>query len=178
MFTEVSDSIGGGGHSGGDTEAAPKPPYFQCWSHPMTPYFADCLCCHPKTPHCFCKMWALRSLSPKDPLFFAFSCHRKLLFVSVSSTNNHFCHFWQSFLHIPAFKALTERSKVTYYHPMPPNKPKFGFSPNDLSFFEIVFSPNAPAFGSMSLTLISIWHWSAPPWGVYEASYSLVAYIN
>ena len=35
---------------------------------------------------------------------------------------------------------------------MPPNfEPKFGFSPNDPSFFEIVFSPNGPAFGNVSL---------------------------
>ena len=30
-------------------------------------------------------------------------------------------------------------------------------------FFETVFSPNAPAFESVSLTLVSIWYWSAPP---------------
>ena len=51
---------------------------------------------------------------------------------------------------------------------MPPNfEPKFGFSPNDPSFFETVFSPNAPAFGSVSLTPVSIWYWSAP--GVWLA---------
>ena len=30
-------------------------------------------------------------------------------------------------------------------------------------FFETVFSPNAPAFGSVSLTPVSIRYWSAPP---------------
>ena len=46
---------------------------------------------------------------------------------------------------------------------MPPNfEPKFGFSPNNPSFFETVFSPNSPAFGSVSLTPVSIWYWSAP----------------
>ena len=30
-------------------------------------------------------------------------------------------------------------------------------------FFETMFSPNAPAFGSVSLTPVSIWYWSAPP---------------
>ena len=35
---------------------------------------------------------------------------------------------------------------------MPPNfELKLGFSPNDPSFFEIVFSPNASAFESVSL---------------------------
>ena len=47
---------------------------------------------------------------------------------------------------------------------MSPNfESKFGLSPNDPSFFEIVPSPNAPALGSVSLTPVSIWYWSAPP---------------
>ena len=47
---------------------------------------------------------------------------------------------------------------------MPPKfEPKFGFSLNDPSFFEIVFSPNAPAFGSVSFRPVSIWCWSTPP---------------
>ena len=40
---------------------------------------------------------------------------------------------------------------------MHPNfEPKIGFSPNVPSFFETVFSPNAQAFGSVSLTPVSI----------------------
>ena len=75
---------------------------------------------------------------------------------------DNFCHFRRFFFQIPAFKALTERSKVTFSPNAPNFEPKFGFSPNDPSFFEIVFSPNAPAFGSVSLTPISIWYWSSP----------------
>ena len=70
-----------------------RPPIFSAAVTQWPFIFADCLCCHPKTPHFLCEMWALRSLSPKDPLFFAFGCHRKLLFVSISSTNWSFLPF-------------------------------------------------------------------------------------
>ena len=63
----------------------------------MIPFFfffffvADCLCCHPKIPHFLVKYGLFNCSHPKTPYFFAFGCHRKLLFVSISSTN--FCHF-------------------------------------------------------------------------------------
>ena len=60
------------------------------------------------------------------------------------------------FFQIPAFKALTERSKVTFSSNAPNFEPKFGFSPNDPSFFETVLSRNATAFGSVRLTPVSI----------------------
>ena len=66
---------------------APKAPYFQCCCLPLTPYFCWLSLLLLKDLTFFGEMWALRSLSPKDPLFFAFDCHRKLLFVSISSTN-------------------------------------------------------------------------------------------
>ena len=62
---------------------------------------------------------------------------------------------------------------------MPPNfEPQFGFSTNDPSFFEIVFSPNAPAFGSVSLTPISIWYWSAPTHQVQNTLFFLAAHTK
>ena len=54
---------------------------------PMTPYFCQLSLLSPEDPTFFGEMWTLQSLSPKDPLFFAFGCRRKLLFVSISSTN-------------------------------------------------------------------------------------------
>ena len=78
----------GGGHShcGGDADVRlQRPPMFSAavtqWPH----IFADCLCCHPKT-HIFWWNVGSSSLSPKDPIFFAFGCHSKLLFVSILST--------------------------------------------------------------------------------------------
>ena len=56
----------------------------------------------------------LIALTQRPPIF-AFGCHRKLLFVSISSTNWSFLPFLTiCFLQIPAFKALTERFKVTF----------------------------------------------------------------
>ena len=138
-----------GGHScyGGDVDVRlQRPPIF---SAAVTQW-----------PHISGEMWALRSVSPKDPLFFAFGCHRKLLFVSISLTSWSFLPFSTIFFQIPAFKALTERSKVTFSPKAPNFEPKFCLSPNDPSFFEIVFSP---AFGSVSLTPVSICYWSGPP---------------
>ena len=130
----------------------PKTPYFQrcCpqWPH----IFAECLCCHPKTPHFLVKCELFDRSHPKTPYFlhsavtgsyFLFQFHRQI---------DHFCHFRRLFLfcfcffvfvfvffcfvfvfvfvclfvclfvfvfvffnfQIPAFKALTERSKVTF----------------------------------------------------------------
>ena len=86
---------------------SPNDPIF-CWLSLLSPV--------PKDPTFFGEMWALRSLSPKDPLFFAFGCHRKLLFVSISSTNLIIFAIFDIFFSnaLPAFKALTERSKVTF----------------------------------------------------------------
>ena len=156
----------GHSHYGGDADVRlQRPPFFQCcpWLSLLSP----------KDPTFLvkCGLFADRS-HPKTTYFFACGCHRKLLFVSISSTNwsflpfstFFFCFVLFCFFQFPAFKALTERSKVIHSHPMPPNfEPKFGFSTNDPSFFEIVFSPNPPAFGSMSLTPVSIWYIGVPP---------------
>ena len=72
---------------------APKTPYFQRCCHRMTPYFCLLSLLSPKDLTFFGEMWALWSVSPKDPLFFAFGCHKKLLFVSISSTNWSFLPF-------------------------------------------------------------------------------------
>ena len=85
---------------------------------PKTHYFQRC--CHPITTY-FC--W-LSLLSPKDPTFFG-EMHLHLLFLHTPVTGSYFlfqfhrqidrfCHFQRFFLQIPAFKALTERSKVTF----------------------------------------------------------------
>ena len=65
-------------------------------------------------PHIFGEMWALRTLSPKDPLFFAFGCHRKLLCLNFIDKLIIFAIFDDFFFQIAAFKALSERSKVTF----------------------------------------------------------------
>ena len=48
---------------------APKTPYFQCCCHPMTHIFADCLCCHQKTPHFLVKCGLFDRSHPKTPYF-------------------------------------------------------------------------------------------------------------
>ena len=95
---------------------APKTPYFQRCCHPMTPYFCWLSLLSPK-----CEMWALRSLSPKDPLCFAFGYHRALLFFfllfffffffSISKTNGSFLPFSTIFFQIPAFRKRSLKIK-------------------------------------------------------------------
>ena len=125
------------------------------------------------TPY-FC--WLSLLLSPKDPTFvgssIALTQRPPIFYIRLPPGSyvlfkfhqqiDHFCHFrW--FFFSNSWKAFTERSK-SHSHPMPPNfEPKFGFSLNNPSFFETVFSPNAPAFGSLNLTPVSIWYWSVPP---------------
>ena len=98
----------------------------------------------------------------KDPLFFAFGCLRKLLFVSISSTNWSFLPFSTIFFANSCFKALKIKSNILTQcllilkqnlasHPVTPH-------------FLRLCSHQMPqaAFGSVSLTPISIWYWSAP----------------
>ena len=92
-------------------------------------------------------MWALRSLSPKDPLFFCIRLPQEATFCfNFIDKLIIFAIFASFFLQIPAFKALTEISKVT-------------FSSNAPSFFEIVFSPN----GSASFTPVHPFDIGVPP---------------
>ena len=72
---------------------APKTALFSVLLSPNDPYFCWLSLLSPKDPTFFGEMWALRSLSPKDPLFLAFGCHKKLLFVLISSTNWSFLPF-------------------------------------------------------------------------------------
>ena len=65
---------------------APKTRYFQYCCHQWIHIFADCLCCHPKTPHFLVNVGSSIALTQRPP-FFAFGCHRKLFFFSISSTN-------------------------------------------------------------------------------------------
>ena len=127
---------------------APKTPYFQCCCHPMSPYICWLSLLSPKDPTFLVNVDSSITLTQRLPYFlhstatgsyFLFQFHRQI---------DHFCHFWRFCFQIPAFKALTERSKVTFSPNAPNFEPKFGFSPNDPSFFEILFLPNAPAFGS------------------------------
>ena len=91
---------------------APKTPYFQCCCHPMTPYFCwlSLLSPNKDLATLFGEMWALRSLSPKGLLFFAFG-HRKLLFVSISSTNWSFLPFSTIFFSNSYFKRSLKDQK-------------------------------------------------------------------
>ena len=68
-------------------KAPGKTPYFQRYCHPMTPYFCWLSLLSPKDPTYFGEIGLLNRSHPKTPLFFAFGSHRKLLFVSISSTN-------------------------------------------------------------------------------------------
>ena len=118
VFSHFITSPGGGGHSycRGDADVRLQwPPIFSAAVTQWPRNFGDCLCCHPKTPTFFDEMRALRSLLPKDPLFFALCCHRRLLlfqFIDKLIISAIFHDFF--FFAIPAFKALTERSKVTF----------------------------------------------------------------
>ena len=72
---------------------APKTPYFQCYCHPMTPYFCWLSLLSSKDPTFFGEMWALRSFSPKDPLFFCIRLPQEATFCSITSTNWLFLPF-------------------------------------------------------------------------------------
>ena len=87
-------------HYGGDADVRlQRPPIFSAavtqWPH----IFADCLCCcHPKISTCptfFGDMCT--GLFNRYHLFFAFGCHRKLLFVLISSTNWSFFAIFDHF---------------------------------------------------------------------------------
>ena len=83
---------------------APKTPYFQRCCHPMTPYFCWLSLLSPKDPTFFVKCGLFHCSHPKTPL-----CDKSFL------------PFLMFFLQIPAFRALTDRSKVTFS----PNAPWF-----------------------------------------------------
>ena len=94
---------------------APKTPYFQRCCHPMTPYFCWLSLLSLKDPHFMVKCGLFYRSHPRPPFFFLhlaatgsyflFQFHRLI---------DHFSHFRRFFPQIPAFKALTERSKVTF----------------------------------------------------------------
>ena len=80
------------------------------WPH----IFADYLCCHPKTPYFWWNVSSSIALTQRPPIFWLWLPQKLLLFVSISSTNWSFSMIFFFFLQIPPFKALTERSKVTF----------------------------------------------------------------
>ena len=117
-------------------------PYF-CWLSLLSPKKLQ------KTPHFLVKCRLFDRSHPK----------------TLPPCDTHFCHFGRCFLCANSCFGSAHRKikSIWTFLPNAPNlEPKFGFSPNDPSFLETVFSPNAPAFGSVSLTPVSIWYWSAP----------------
>ena len=86
----------GGGHShyGGDADVGlQRAPVFSAAITQCPHIFADCLCCHPKTPHFLVKCGLFDRSHPKTPYFlhsaatgsyFLFQFHRQI---------DHFCNF-------------------------------------------------------------------------------------
>ena len=114
-----------------------RPPIFSAavtqWPH----IFADCLCCHPKTQQFLVKCELFNRSHLKTPYFLHSTATGSYFLFQFHWQIDHFCHFWQFSLQIPAFKVLTERLKVTFSPNAPNFEPKFGFSPNDPSFLRL-----------------------------------------
>ena len=113
-----SSLMGGHSHYGGDVDVKlQRPTIFSAAVTQWPRIFADCLCCHPKTPHFWWNVGSSITLiqrtvflhSAATGSYFLFQFHRQI---------DNFCHFRQFFFffQIPAFKALTEMWAI---HPYP-----------------------------------------------------------
>ena len=111
---------GGHSHYGGDTDVRlQRPPIFSAtvtqWPH----IFAHCPCCHPKTPHFLVKCGLFDHSHPKTPYFFCIWLQQEATFCFNFIDKLIIFAIFDDFVQIPAFKAFTERSKVTFL----PNTP-------------------------------------------------------
>ena len=101
---------------------APKTPIFSAAVTQCPHIFANCLCCHPKTPHFLVKHGPFNRSHPKTPYFMHLAATGSYFLFQLHRQVGYFCHFWRFLcVQIPTYKGLTERSKVTFS----PNAPNF-----------------------------------------------------
>ena len=94
-----------------------KDPLFSALLSPNDPIFLLIVSAvsHPKTPHFLVKCGLFNRSHPKTPYFLHSAATGSYFLFQFHQQIDHFCHFRQFFLlQIPAFKALTERTKVTF----------------------------------------------------------------
>ena len=104
-ITPIKPGAGGHCYYGGDVDVRlQRPPIFSAavtqWPH----IFADCLCCHPKTPHFLWNVGSLMALTQRPPIFcirlpqeatFCFNFIDKLIIFAIF---NNFIFFFCKFL--------------------------------------------------------------------------------
>ena len=87
----------------------------------MTPYFCWLSLPSPKDPTFWWNVDPLITSHPKTPYFLHSAATGSYFLFQFLRQIDHFCHFCHFFFQIPAFKALTERSEVTFS----PSAPQF-----------------------------------------------------
>ena len=151
---------------------APKTPYFQRCCHPMTPYFCWLSLLSPKDPTFFVKCGLFNLSHPKTPYFLHSAATGNYFLFQFYRQIDHFCHFRQFSFANSCFWSAHWKIKSNFLTQCPlilnQNLASHPMTPNFLRLCshrmpKPVFSPNAQAFGSVSLTPITIWYWGAPP---------------